>query len=95
MFPTTGYALLGIAIVLGLFVPALFVYAFMASSLSQVRKRIFSVGDPDGRLVDEAAYRYMISRLGRLHIRLLLIACFIFTICAVTNIVAIGLAANG
>ncbi len=95
MLPITGYALVGMAIVLGLFVPPLFVYAFLAPSLSQFRKRAFSVGDPDRRWLDEAVYGYMTSRLGRLHIRLLLVACFIFTICAVVNIVAIGFAVNG
>ncbi|KQS83826.1 MULTISPECIES: hypothetical protein [unclassified Rhizobium] len=94
MLPITGYALLGMAIVFGLFVPPSAFYFFLAPSLAAARKKAFSQDDPEGRLLDEAVYGYMISRLGRLHIRLLLIMCLIFTISGVINIIVIAFAAN-
>lgn len=94
MLPITGYALLGMAIVFGLFVPPIFFYVFLAPSLSEVRRQALRRDDPERRLLDEAVYGYMISRLGRLHIRLLLIMCLIFTICGVINIIVIAFAAN-
>jgi hypothetical protein len=94
MLPITGYALLGMAIVFGLFVPPFVVYFFLAPSLSEVKRQAFSGNDRDGRLLDEAVYGYMISRLGWLHIRLLLIMCLIFTICGVINIIVIAFTAD-